>query len=179
MPRFDVQTVQLAIFAVIALALLLQAIVLLAIFFSLRKAVKAVREQIEELRSSVQPILDNTRQLFIHVGPRLEEAAQDLATLTRSLRVQTSDIQASATEILERIRRQASRVESMTAAVLDAIDHVGAFMTDAVAKPMRQFSGVLASARAVVESLRASAAAAPHAQPPQPARNPNDADTFI
>jgi phage-related protein len=174
-PNFDPQTVQLAIVAVVALALLLQAIVLLAIFFTIRKAARVLREDFEDLRSSVMPIVDNTRELFVRVAPKVEETAEDLAAMAHGLRAQTADVQAAGAEILERLRRQSSRLDGMMSTLLDAIDHAGTFMTDAVAKPMRQLSSLLASARAVVESLR-SADPAPHAPP---ARNPGDSDMFV
>ena len=50
-----------------------------------------------------------------------------------------------------------------------------AFMTDAVAKPMRQLSGLLASVRAVVESLRASESPSQ----PRPTHFPGDKDMFV
>ena len=74
--------------------------------------------------------------------------------LTRALRDQTADVQAAADEIIARVRRQASRLDTMLSSVLDAVDRASAFMADTVAKPMRQLSAFLASAKAVVESLR-------------------------
>jgi len=175
MPNLDPQTVQLAIVAGVALALLIQTIVLLAILSTVRKAARGMREDFEDLRSSVMPIIYNTRDLMTRVTPKVDAAAEDLAALAHGLRVQTADIQSSATEILDRLRRQSTRLDGMMSTVLDAIDRAGAFMTDSVAKPMRQLSGILASARAVVESLR-NADPAPHAQPP---RNSSDPDMFV
>ena len=65
-------------------------------------------------------------------------------------------MQSAANEIVARVRRQASRLDTMLSSVLDAVERAGAFMADAVAKPMRQLSAVLASAKAVVESLRSA-----------------------
>jgi hypothetical protein len=43
--------------------------------------------------------------------------------------------------------------------LLDTVDRAGGFVTEVVSKPVRQVSGVLRAAKAVVESLRGSAAA--------------------
>jgi methyl-accepting chemotaxis protein len=154
MPRFDSQIVQLVIAAIVALALLMQAIVLLAIFFALRKAAMKIREDFEDIRATVVPFVTDAREFFVKVAPRVEETTADVAAIAHSWRVQSAEIQFAATEIVERARRQAGRLDTMTTGILDAAERAGAFVSDAVAKPMRQLSGILASVKAVVETLR-------------------------
>jgi hypothetical protein len=61
----------------------------------------------------------------------------------------------------------------MLSHVLDTLQRTGDFMTDAVNKPVRQFSAILASVKAVVESLR-SGAPASRSQANQTPRSDND-----
>jgi ABC-type transporter Mla subunit MlaD len=175
MPNLDNQTIQLALVTAVALAMLLQAIVLLAVFIVIRKAARSMREDIEDLRSSVMPLVDNTRELFTRLAPKVEKTTDDLAALTHALREQTADVQSAATEIIDRARRQASRLDTLLSNVLDAVERAGSFMADTVAKPMRQLSAVLASAKAVVESLR-TAEPAPRSRPNQ---TPDGNDMFV
>ena len=156
MPNLDNQTIQLALVAAVALAMLIQAIVLLAALIALRKLAKSIRQEMDDLRSSVMPLIENTRILFARVAPKIEQTTSDLAVLTRALRDQAADVQAAADEIIGRAQRQARRVDSMLSNVLDAVDRAGSFMADTVAKPMRQLSAFLASAKAVIESLRST-----------------------
>jgi len=102
------------------------------------------------------PVIENTRNLIARVTPRIEQTTADLAVLTRALRDQTADVQAAADEIIGRARRQARRVDTMLSNLLDAVDRASAFMADTVTKPMRQLSAFLASAKAVIESLRST-----------------------
>jgi len=164
MANLDSQNVQLIIVAAVALTMLLQAIALLAIFIVVRKSAKAMSEEIADLRvtvvhviDKVEPVIDNIRTLLAHTGPKIESAASDLAAVSQNLRRQTNDIQAAANEIIERFRRQSARVDLMATRVFDVVDRGTSFMSDAVSKPMRQLAGFLASAKAVVESLRATA----------------------
>jgi methyl-accepting chemotaxis protein len=156
MPNLDNQTIQLALVAAVALAMLIQAIVLFAALIALRKLAKSIRQEIDDLRSSVMPLIENTRNLLARVAPKIEQTASDLALLTRALRNQTADVQAAADEIIGRAQLQARRVDSMLSNVLDAVDRAGSFMADTVTKPMRQLSAFLASAKAVIESLRST-----------------------
>ncbi len=175
MPNFAPQTVQLIIVAAVALALLLQTIFLLAILIIVRKEARSVRQDVDDLRTALMPIINNTRELVANVTPRITEAAQDLSALAHGLRTQASSLQSSTTEIIDCLRRQTGRLDAMISTVLDAIDHAGAYMTDAVGKPMRQLSALLASVRAVVESLRTSE---PPAQPQPTTHFPGDKDMF-
>jgi hypothetical protein len=172
MQNMNSQTVQLIIVAAVALTMLLQAIVLLAIFTTLRKSAQAMREDIEELRSSVMPILGKVSDLIGSTGPKVEAAAQDLAAMSHNLRRQTADVQATANEVMERLRRQSARMDTMLTGILDAVDRATGFMSDAVTKPMRQLAGLLASAKAIVESLRSEA-------PPPVEQTRGDKDMFV
>jgi hypothetical protein len=154
MAKIDNQTVQLVLVALVAAAMLVQAFVLLAAFIAMRKAARSMDEKFEAFRSSVTPLIDNTRSLVTRLTPKIEGTADDLAALTHSLRIQVADVQSAADEIISRARVQATRLDSMFSHVLDTLDRTGHFMSDAVNKPMRQFSAILASVKAVVESLR-------------------------
>ena len=152
--KLDNQTLQLILIALVALAMLIQAIVLLVAFMAMRKAVRSADKKFEELRSSIVPLVDKTRDLVTRLAPKIEATAEDVAALTHSLRLQTTDVQYAANEIVTRVRSQAGRIDAMLTNVLDAIERAGDFMADAVSKPMRQLSAILASAKAALESLR-------------------------
>lgn len=156
----NVQLTILALVAVGALALIVQTIFLIVLATVARKAVRSLREELEEYRSSIMPIVTKTRDLIERLGPRIEDAAEELSEVTRSLRMQTADIQKTADDILARAQRQASRVDGMLTTVFDGAERAGSFMAEAVHKPMRQISGVIASVKAVVETLLAPEAPA-------------------
>jgi len=177
MPNLDQQTILLAILGVVAFALLVQAIALLAIMVAVRRTARTVTEQVEEFRDEVMPIVRNTRELVTRIAPRIEDTAADLAEMASSLRGQTADIQGSATEVMERVRKQMVRIDEMISHALDAVDRATGFVTEAVAKPVRQLSGILASARAVVETLRSAGVEVP--QPVQPQRRVSSDDDLM
>jgi methyl-accepting chemotaxis protein len=175
MQILDNQTILLAFVVVIGLAALLQTIFLLAIFVSVRKAARAIREETEKLCSSLMPViydardslastrdilantqefLTNAQEFFGRVAPNLEAAAADLAEITQGLRLQSLEVQSSAQEILERVRMQSNRLDEMFTSLLDTVDRAGGFVAEVVTRPVRQISSVLRSAKAIIESLR-------------------------
>jgi hypothetical protein len=164
MAKLDSQTVQLIIVAAVAVTMLLQAVVLLAIFIALRKAAQSIREDVEELRTTVLPVIDNVKELLAQTTPKIEAAVVDFAAMSHNLRKQTADVQVAANSVIERIQHQSLRVDAMLTRVLDAVDRTTGFMTDTVTKPMRQLAGLLASAKAIVETLRSDAPAVQSAE---------------
>ncbi len=100
------------------------------------------------------PVIDNVRELLVHTGPKVETAAADIAAMSHNLRRQTADIQTAANGILDRVNNQSLRMDAMLTRIFDSIDRATGFMSETVTKPMRQLAGLLASAKAVVESLR-------------------------
>jgi methyl-accepting chemotaxis protein len=166
MLKLDNETLLLAFVAVTGLAVVLQAIILLAIYITVRKAARAVRDEAEDLRSSIMPVIYNTRELFARVAPQIESAATDLAAITSGLRAQSAEMQSSVMEILERVHRQSNRLDTMFSGVLDAIDRAGGFIAEVINRPLRQISGIMATVKAVVDTLRP---AETHRRPAPPA----------
>jgi signal transduction histidine kinase len=156
MQKPDTQTLELVLFFLIALAMLVQAGVLLATFLAMRKAAQSMNEKIDDVRSHVMPLIETTRNIVTKLAPRIESASDDMATIAHTLRVQSANLQTAADEILERARSQAGRLDTMLSSLFDAVDRTGEFMADCINKPIRQFSALLASARAAIESFRTS-----------------------
>lgn len=178
MPKLDNNTLLLAFVGVTAVAIVLQTIILLAIFTAIRKAARSVKEEVDDLRSSIMPIIDNSRDLFARLGPKIEATIDDLSEIAHGLRIQTAEVQASAFEIMDKLRRQTSRLDRMFTAVLDAVDRAGGFVAETVSLPMRKISGLLASIKAIIESLRTPP---PEPRPTHSAndRPASDRDMFV
>ena len=64
------------------------------------------------------PVLTESREFLARVGPKLDSVATDLADLAHGLRAQSVDLHATATEMLERVRHQTSRLDAMFTSVL-------------------------------------------------------------
>jgi methyl-accepting chemotaxis protein len=173
MSSFNVQLVQIVVLALVALAVVLQVILVIAIFVSLGKVTKAIKEEIADMRASIMPIVFDTRELMTKVTPKIEATVEDLAAVAHGLRTQSQDLESTSTEILERLRHQSVRLDSILSGLLDALDRAGVAVTDAVGRPIRQISGILASVKAVVESLRSVGSA------PRPERSGRDGDMFV
>jgi uncharacterized protein YukE len=182
MQKIDNQTLELALFALVALAMVVQALVLFAAFLAMRKAAQAMNEKLEDISTTVKPILvsvtpiiETSRDLITKLAPRIDAASADLAAIAHSLRAQSADLQSAANEVVDRARAQANRLDAMLSNVFDAMDRAGGFVADCINKPMRQFAALLASARAAIESFRSSVPTASS----RSNHAPGDGDMFV
>ena len=175
MQRIDNQTLELALFILVALAMVVQAIAVLGTFFVLRKTAKATTERLEELHVSVMPLIEKSHNLLTKVGPRIESTSEHVAAISQSLRAQTAEIHTATTDIVARAKTQAGRIDSQVTNLLDALDRAGVVLADCINKPIRQVNALLASLRAVVDSLRTSVPAARS----QSNHAPGDGEMFL
>lgn len=148
------ETILVIFVAVTGVAVLLQALVLLGMLLTMLKALRMTQEKVEEFRSTALPILSETRDFMNRVGPKIDSVTTDVAELVHGLRAQSIELEASATEIMERVRRQTSRIDSMLTSVLDTMDRAGGLVSHAVSVPVRQMSALAAAAKAMFGVLR-------------------------
>src|SRR3954471_16016580 len=188
----NVNTELLLILAAVAIAVLLQAGVLLGIFLTMRKAVQTAKEEADLYRGKLTPIIESSSQL-ISTGkdlvastqtlinglkPQLVGAATELSNLTREIHAQLNELQDSVDEVAQKARHQVNRVDSMTTSALNGLDRFGTFLNEAVHVPIRQVNGVVAAAKAIVDSLRAPARPRPRAVS-QSLQVEEDKDLFV
>lgn len=149
-------TILIIFVGITGLSVLLQAFVLLGIFFSLKKTAKSVMEVTEDLKTTVVPLVQSTRQLLERVGPKVETVTTGLAELTTLAHKESKGVSVSASEILERINRQSARLDQMLTNGLDTVEKTTVVLESALATPVRQVNGILAAFKAIVDTYRST-----------------------
>lgn len=128
--------------------MLVQAIVMLVAFLTIRKTIVSLQSDVQEMRTSVMPILTRSKETIDRIAPKIESIASDMADLAQRAREQGIEVQATTTEIMDRIHRQTSRVDTMFTGLIDSVEYASNVVADSVTKPVRQISALLASAKA-------------------------------
>lgn len=135
-------------------AVLLQACVLLGILISVRKSAKLLTDATDELKSRVLPMVQATQNLVERIGPEVVTVTGGLADLTNTMRKETADIHISPAEVINGVKRQVKRIDSMLTVGLDRIERAGNALETTVATPVRQVNGVLAAIKATIDTYR-------------------------
>jgi hypothetical protein len=149
------ETIELACIAVTAVALVTQTIILLVIALGASKAIKSLKNDLDDMRGTVMPTVHNVRDLVERLSPKVERMITDASEITAGFRRQAVAVEEVGGEVLAKVRKETGRLDTMFSSTLDAVDKASNYVTHAVSKPIRQISGLLASLKAIVESLTA------------------------
>lgn len=153
--------------AVIAVAGLFILIVLFAMFLAMKKGIKVAGDYATDMQSQVVPVLENStaliksmREMLVKLEPKIDSTATDLANIVHIASCGAKNVQESTDEIAGRVRRQAERVDGLTTEALNTVEQVGQVVNQAVSMPLRKVAGVVAAAKAVIETLGRSSSKA-------------------
>jgi hypothetical protein len=145
------QTILIAFVIVTSVAVVLQAMIMLGILLSMKKAAKQSLEVAEDLRASIVPLAQSTRELVEKLGPQLVTVTTNIAAVTRDLREETADMRLATADLKERVHRQAVRMDGMLTTSLDKAEQVTALVEAAITTPVRQVNGVVQAVKAATE----------------------------
>lgn len=137
-----------------SIGVLIQAFVLLAMFFAVKKATGKVHELSDEVKQHLVPLLSTTRNLTEDVSPKVKVATSNLVEASSILRSQAENINKTVNQVTNVAQTQVARVDEMATAVLDGITQATATVQHGIASPLKQVSGVLNGLRAGVEAFR-------------------------
>ena len=165
MPKVDTEMLLIVFVGIAAVAVLLQSFVLLALYLAVKKATRSLEDQVDEVRSSIMPILDNVRTLVSRSAPKIDAAVCDIAEVAHNLKGQTQNLQETVDEVLARVRQQGGRIDSMLSTVLNTIENTAHTVSNMIGKPVLQFSGIVSSVKAMVDAMRAPTGGGPGPHP--------------
>lgn len=140
--------------AVTALAVVLQAGVLVALYISVRKTNEKLTRSVEEMRRQVEPILGRVQSLLDDVQPRLSTMVANAAEISEVARGQAYKVDRVFTEAVDRLRLQVVRADQMLTGFLETIEQTGSEIKNTVWEPVRQASAMIRGVKAGLEFFR-------------------------
>src|SRR6266478_3516995 len=139
---------------VTAAAVVLQSIVLVALFLQLRRTAARVEETITDLNARLTPILSRLQLLVEDVSPRISGIIADASELTRLARSQAQKVDRILTETMERLRLQLIHVDQILTGAMEAVEEAGSRMRDTVWGPVVKASAMIRGIQSGLEFLR-------------------------
>ena len=141
---------------VTAVAIVLQAIMLIALFLQLRRTAARVEETIADLNTRLSPIISRLQILVDDVSPRISGLVADASELTRLARGQAQKLDRILTETMERLRLQLIHVDQILTGAMETIEEAGSRMRDTVWGPVVKASAMIRGIQSELEFLRAA-----------------------
>jgi hypothetical protein len=140
--------------AVTALAVLLQAVMMTAIFFSVRNLSKRIEETTAEIRSRVAPILGRIQMIVEEVHPQISSMVADAAQITSVARTQVQHADRVVGEAIERLRMQVAHADHILTGALETVEQAGTTVRRTVLGPVQSVTAVIRGIQTGLEFLR-------------------------
>lgn len=161
MPHNVPEWAYIALTAVTAVAVLMQAVILLGMMAALKKALQQVTEITKKAEETALPVLESTRDLLKDVSPKLKVAAQNLLEVSATakdvgnrVRDESGKMAVLLDDVVTKASVQANRVDEIVTGTLSSVAHATATLQRAVSGPVRQAGAVLNGLRAGFDVLR-------------------------
>lgn len=142
-----------AFIAVTALAVVLQAGILVGMYFAIRKTSAKVESLAEEVKTKVLPTAELAHSMMSELRPKIETVVDNVSVSTTVLRTQMERIDATLTDIVDRTRLQVIRADEFVTSTMDKLEETREAVQKTVVSPVRQLTGIMSGLGAGFEAF--------------------------
>jgi hypothetical protein len=154
--------------AITALAVLIQAGVMVALFLSIKKTNEKVTRIAEDMQQKVEPVLSRLKYTLDEVQPRLSTIVANAAEITEVAKRQTYKFDRVFSEAIDRLREQVIRADQILTGALEGLEEAGTEFRRTVWEPVQKATAIIRGIQTGIDFLR-SQRKPPVDRPPQSA----------
>ena len=143
-----------------AAAVVLQMLILLALYLVVRKLSARVESVVDETQSRVFPILENAKVMqqdvknFLETArPKIDLILDNAAHVTTTARTDVDRVEKTLNDLLDRLRLQVIRADEMVTHTMDRVEETSQRVQRTVMSPVRQVSGIVQAISVGVETF--------------------------
>ncbi|HEX3319586.1 MAG TPA: hypothetical protein VHR84_02690 [Terriglobales bacterium] len=140
-----------AFVGVTAGAVLLQALILVALYLSVRKTTSRLEALAEEVKTKALPTIEQANSLMVDLKPKIETVAANITDTSNTVKAQLTRIDATVGDVLDRTRLQVIRADELLSRTMDRVEETSEMVHRTVISPVRQVSGLVQGLSAGVE----------------------------
>lgn len=137
----------------VAVALIVQAIALIAMAVGAAKARKRGLEIVEEVRLKLMPIMDNTHNFIQDNAPKVKIITENFAETSHVIRAKAQEFDVTASDLNAKTRAQAARVDGIVTSALNTTTDVAETIQRGIKIPLREVSGIINGVKAGLDVL--------------------------
>jgi len=139
--------------ALTGLAILLQAGILFAMYFAVRRSSQRMEELANDVKTKVMPTVEQAQEMITTMRPKVEIIVENLSETTTTLRSQVKRVDATVNDAIDRARLQVIRADELLSRTLDRVERTSDMVHKTVVSPVRQISGIMQGITAGLEFL--------------------------
>jgi methyl-accepting chemotaxis protein len=139
----------ITVFVVVAaVAIVVQMGVLLALYMALRRTSERMEGIAGRLEQQATPVLASAAAILEDAKPKLADITTNLAETSTALRTHVGHIGNAASEIAERARMQAVRLDDFVISAAHKVEATSELLQDKVLSPMRRLRSIITALNA-------------------------------
>ena len=154
-----------AFIAVASVAIVIQAAMLAAMFFQVKRLSERLERFTGDLESRLTPILSRVQIFLEDTQPKVAEMVADAAHVVYLARAQAQKVDRVFTEASDRLRGQLVRADRILTGAMEAMEDAGSKFTHSVWRPVQKVSALMQGIRVGIDLLRSRRA---HRRPEEP-----------
>ncbi len=138
------------VIAITAAAVVLQMLILLALYLSVRKLSARLELVTDETQSRVFPLLENVKVIQEDVKvwmdtsrPKIDVILDNAAHVSTVARTDIDRVGATLNDLLDRLRLQVIRADELVTHTMDRVEETSEKVQHSVMSPVRQVSGIV------------------------------------
>lgn len=151
---------------VTALAVVLQAGVMVALFISIKKTNERITKIAEDLQHKVEPVLSRLHYMMDETQPRISAIVANAAEITEVAKRQTYKFDRVFSEAIDRLREQVIRADQILTGALEGLEEAGTEFRRTVWEPVQKATALIRGIQTGIDFLRSRRKAAAE-RPPQ------------
>ena len=159
MTRHDIHLAMIFL-AIIALALVVQAIGVMVSSAFGAKLLHRVNSIADIVETKTGPILDRTNVILQDLAPKVKSVSENADHISSTVRVKVEELGATMSELNDtmreingRTRAQVRRADGIVTDALQATEEISHTVQNGIKGPVKQIAGIIAGVRAAVETL--------------------------
>lgn len=164
--------------AMVAFAMVAQAIVVIAAAIGAAKARKQLLSIAEEVRSKALPVIEGAQGMVQELQPKFRVLTDNLVETSHLVRSKAAELDSTLSEVNHRALAQTARVDDMVTSVLDTTAGIANTLQKSVTVPVREFHGLMNGIKAGIDVL-VNGRKKPHTVYPEPPVYPEPAVTEV
>ena len=137
------ETLISAFIIVTCVAVIIQAGILVALFFSVKKSSARMEAIANNMENRALPLLDSARAILHDTGPHFKEMAANMAEISNTVKSQVQRVDDTVNDLVDRTRNQAVRVDELITRTIDKVEETTDMVQHTVIAPVRQISGIV------------------------------------
>jgi hypothetical protein len=147
--------VWLEVFSLVAaVALVVQVIILTALFFELRRTTENMNRLVGDLHTRIGPILTRVQILLDDTQPKISNMVNDAAHVVYLARGQAQKIDRVVTDAADRLRGQLVHADRILTGTLEAVEDAGMKFRSNFWRPLQKASALVQGIKVGLDLLR-------------------------